>query len=253
MRYGRRARVEVHGSRWPILLAYGITLFLVGLIAPPFLFIGLALLAFSAYGWIRDDARALVLARGQLSAGERSDRWYAMAIFITAEAVLFGMLFFYFFWARAYAAGTGMPWPPPGVHFNWPVIATSSALLLSSGVTAHFAAGHFEAGRRVLFRVHMAATMLFGAVFVSIQGYEYLTADFSPSSHSFGTAFFALTGTHGGHVVLGLLVLSGIWYMAEKGVVTRRRPGPLSAAVLYWHFVDVVWLLLLATVYTGVL
>ncbi|HWC15209.1 MAG TPA: cytochrome c oxidase subunit 3 [Actinomycetota bacterium] len=164
-----------------------------------------------------------------------------MILFITSEVMFFGGLLSAYFAAR----GGHEAWPPKGEvapGLVWPAVFT--AALLASSVTQHRA---LEAGTSRT-RRWVAATIVLGLVFLAGQAWEWTelrSEGLSISSGIFGTLFFTITGAHGLHVIGGLAML---------GVVASRWAGDprrdhLEAATYYWHFVDVVWLVVFVSLY----
>ena len=152
--------------------------------------------------------------------------------------------------ATAAPAGTVEPFQTVG-PFWLPTINT--ALLLTSGVTLTIAHHALVAGQRSKTIAFMWLTVLLGLVFLFVQGYEYyhLYTDLNlkMSSGIFGSTFFMLTGFHGFHVFLGMLMLFFITLRLQKGHFTPQRHFGFEGAAWYWHFVDVVWLGLYVLVY----
>lgn len=207
---------------------------------------GFLLVAACAYGWVREDAREI--AREAPRAGT-SDYWVGTIIFIIGEVLLFGTLFAYWFWARAYTDG---PWPPADIpSADMPLVTLNTVVLLGSGVAAHFGETALRKGNVARFRRLILTTLVLGVVFLLGQAYEYATAGFLPSSGPYGTAFFALTGVHGLHVFVGLVVLGSVLALERSGIITPARASGAGGAVLYWHFVDAVWVVLFIVVYAG--
>jgi cytochrome c oxidase subunit 3 len=129
----------------------------------------------------------------------------------------------------------------------------NTALLLSSGVTltiAHHALRENHRGRTLAF---MWVTVLLGATFVAVQAYEYFHAatelNLTLRSGAYGSTFYMLTGFHGFHVLVGMLMLFFITLRLQKGHFTPDRHFGFEGAAWYWHFVDVVWLGLYTLVY----
>ena len=129
----------------------------------------------------------------------------------------------------------------------------NTLLLLSSGVTLTIAHHALIAGNRAKTTTFMWITVLLGATFLGVQGYEYHHAytelNLKLSSGAYGTTFFMLTGFHGFHVFVGMLMLLFITIRLEKGHFTPQRHFGFEGAAWYWHFVDVVWLGLYIVVY----
>jgi cytochrome c oxidase subunit III len=172
-----------------------------------------------------------------------------MLLFISSELMFFGSLFGAYFTLRADAA----VWPPAGSP-EPDVVRTAlfSILLISSSVTMQLGvnAGRRD-DRRGLVRWSFV-TIALGAVFLSGQAWEYTdlaNEGLTISSGIYGTAFFALTGFHGFHVIVGLCAIALIAAAARREGYGSRRIGPVEAVSLYWHFVDVIWILLFSTIY----
>ena len=209
-----------------------------------------------------------------------SFRW-SMSWFIFSEVMFFGAFFTALWWARGHslpALGSlenALLWPD--FKAVWPSLAAgatgspanivepfitmtpfwlptiNTALLLTSGVTltiAHHALQHANRGRTIAF---MWMTVLLGVIFLIVQGYEYYHAyvdlNLKLSSGAYGSTFFMLTGFHGFHVFVGMLMLLFITLRLQKGHFTTQRHFGFEGAAWYWHFVDVVWLGLYLLVY----
>lgn len=215
--------------------------------------------------------------------GDRIDvsyRW-SMSWFIFSEVMFFAAFFGALYWARVHAVpnlgslDNAILWPdfkaawpsvvagatasPAGTvdAFStmgpWPLPTINTALLLSSGVTltiAHHALVAGERGKTILW---MWITVILGATFMCVQAYEYMHAyrdlNLKLSSGIYGSTFFMLTGFHGFHVFVGMLMLLFITLRLMKGHFTKDRHFGFEGAAWYWHFVDVVWLGLYVVVY----
>jgi cytochrome c oxidase subunit 3 len=204
-----------------------------------------------------------------------------MSWFIFSEVMLFGAFFTALWWARTHSVPAlgnienSLIWPdftsvwpsrqvgatasPAGIvepfqtmgPFWLPTINT--ALLLSSGVTLTIAHHALQVGNRGKTIAFMWMTVLLGIVFLFVQGYEYAHAysdlNLKLSSGIFGSTFFMLTGFHGFHVFVGMLMLLFITLRLQKGHFNAERHFGFEGAAWYWHFVDVVWLGLYILVY----
>ncbi|MBT9501966.1 MAG: cytochrome c oxidase subunit 3 [Burkholderiaceae bacterium] len=135
----------------------------------------------------------------------------------------------------------------------WPLPTINTALLLTSGVTLTIAHHALIAGQRSKTIAWMWITVLLGITFLGVQGYEYAHAykdlNLKLSSGIYGSTFFMLTGFHGFHVFVGMLMLLFITLRLQKGHFTPERHFGFEGAAWYWHFVDVVWLGLYIIVY----
>jgi cytochrome c oxidase subunit 3 len=243
------------------------------------LFTGLAVWLSVLFAWFRD-------AVGESESGQYSDkvdvsyRW-SMSWFIFSEVMFFGAFFGALYWARVFSvpmlgnldhqilwpdfkaiwpsAGGGATASPAGTiePFStmgpWPLPTINTALLLTSGVTLTVAHHALIAGQRAKTIAWMWITVLLGATFVAVQAYEYMHAyrdlNLKLSSGIFGSTFFMLTGFHGFHVFVGMLMLTFITLRLMKGHFTPQRHFGFEGAAWYWHFVDVVWLGLYFLVY----
>ena len=179
---------------------------------------------------------------------------YGMILFIASEVMFFVAWFWAWFNASLFpstAEGIGGVWPPTGMHvldpFGWPLLNT--LILLCSGTTvtwAHHALIHND--RDGLIK-GLWATIGLGALFTSIQAYEYLHAPFTFSENIYTSAFFMATGFHGAHVLIGTIFLIVCLVRAYKGHFKPQQHFGFEAAAWYWHFVDVVWLFLFLCIY----
>jgi cytochrome c oxidase subunit 3 len=185
-----------------------------------------------------------------------SNEWLGIVLFIVSEAVMFGAFFAQYFYNRILSD----VWPnpaglPPGFErvpaFPLPVVLT--VVLVASGFTAHNAQTAIRKDDRDAFQGWLIVTILLGASFLGGQAYEYLNLinveHFTISSGIYGSVFFSLTGLHGLHVTVGVLVLIGVLIRAFMGHFSSRNHFGVEGTVLYWHFVDVVWLALYTALY----
>ena len=135
----------------------------------------------------------------------------------------------------------------------FPIPTINPALLLTSGVTLTIAHHALRAGDRSKTALWMAVTIFLGATFMGFQAYEYMHAyselNLKLSSGIYGSTFFMLTGFHGFHVTMGGIMLSVVLYRVTKGHFTPDHHFAFEGAAWYWHFVDVVWVLLFILVY----
>lgn len=166
-----------------------------------------------------------------------------MLLFISSEIMFFGGLFGAYFTIRGRAA----VWPPSGTHLDLLLPAIGTLLLVASSVTMHLATTRLERDNDA--GAWLPATIALGVVFLTIQGFEYSQLGFAVSDHAYGTLFYSMTGFHGLHVFGGLVVLALMWIRISRGQLDSSHPGGLVAAGYYWHFVDVVWVLLFTTLY----
>ena len=172
----------------------------------------------------------------------------AMVLFIVTEAMLFVSLFFAY-----YFLGSSAPsWPPagepPSLRFALPMLAV---LLLSSGVL-HLGEQQVRTGGRLTARLAVLVTIALGAAFLVLQALEYRERlqTLLPTANAYGSIFYTITGVHGLHLGLGLLMLA---YVLVLPLEPAAKPPhrPLHNAALYWHFVDLVWIFIVALLYVA--
>ena len=181
-----------------------------------------------------------------------------MYIFLASEVMFFGSLFAMYF----YMVGSHNTWPPaapsstPEYYVSWwPIPFVNTIVLLSSGVTCHFALEALSRDNRRRFFVLMITTIVLGLGFEFGQLYEFINAfsrGLNLTANTFASAFFTMTGFHGAHVLGGLVLLTLILYRAARGQFSSRNHVGPAAVTLYWHFVDVVWIFLFGILYLGV-
>jgi cytochrome c oxidase subunit 3 len=175
-----------------------------------------------------------------------------VALFIVSEALFFLAIFWTFFHsALSPTVELGTQWPPMGIEainpFELPLLNT--AILLSSGVTVTYAHHSLIQGNRKGALYGLIFTIVLAVVFTLCQGIEYNVSSFTISDGAYGACFFFGTGFHGLHVIIGtIFLLVGFWRMLAYHLTENHHLG-LEAGILYWHFVDVVWLFLYVSVY----
>ncbi len=192
-------------------------------------------------GTTEQDLRLPTIARGF-----RSTAHWGMLIFILSEATLFGSLLSAYFYLRF----NNSQWPLGGIdppELLLPAIMT--VILLASSGFMIFAESGIRDGDQSRLRLGMGIAWLLSAAFLLLQAYEYSHETFSPLTNAYGSAFFTITGLHGTHVFVALLI--GLFTMARAwlGHFDEHRYVAVQNTVLYWHFVDVVWLFVFASLY----
>jgi cytochrome c oxidase subunit 3 len=185
-----------------------------------------------------------------------------MLLFITSEVMFFGGLFAAYFNVRA----NSPVWPtinpetittanPAGVPFHLeilPLVGPATVLLILSSLTCQMAVWAIRRGDRTGFLRNIAATFLIGITFLIMQATDYVllgSEGMTLSAGTFGTTYFTLTGFHGAHVFGGVIMLGVLLYRGLAGQFSARHHDAVEAVSLYWHFVDVVWILLFSLLY----
>jgi len=175
-----------------------------------------------------------------------------VALFIVSEGFFFLAIFWAFFHsALAPAVELGASWPPMGITainaFELPLLNT--VILLSSGVTVTYAHHSLIRGDRSGTLYGLIWTMVLAIIFTGFQGIEYTVSSFTISDGAFGSCFYFGTGFHGLHVIIGTIFLGvGFWRILAYHSTENHHLG-FESGILYWHFVDVVWLFLFISVY----
>ena len=169
-----------------------------------------------------------------------------MLLFIISEIMVFGAFFTAYFFIRV---AQGNPWPAPGTKLPVEVAGVNTAILVSSSFTIHWAEQCIKKGNRFGLKAGMLLTFLLGCSFLFIQINEYANIGFAPQDAAQQTIFFSLTGLHGAHVFIGLLLLLFVTVRAFRGHYSPEEHRGVEVPGIYWHFVDVMWLVVYTTVY----
>jgi cytochrome c oxidase subunit 3 len=236
-------------------------------------FAGVAAVLITMFGWwseVIKEAR-----QGDHTPVVQLHLRYGMILFITSEVMFFVGWFWAFFDYSLFPSAVeavGAVWPPKGMEVlnAWELPLLNTMILLCSGCTitwAHHALIHNQRGGELKglwgligvgendgVKKGLWLTVILGVLFSMIQAYEYVHAPFpfkaaSEGGSVYGSIFFMATGFHGFHVLVGTIFLMVNLYRTYKGDFTPRQHFGFEAAAGYWHFVDVVWLFLFATIY----
>jgi heme/copper-type cytochrome/quinol oxidase subunit 3 len=175
----------------------------------------------------------------------RANGSWGIACLIATEASLFGYLLFSYLYLGSIARG---PWPPSGPPELRLVLPNTILLLLSSG-SMYWAESGIKRGFAGRLRAGVVLTLLMGTGFMIVQGIEYTKLPFTPQSNAYGSLFYTITGFHGAHVIVGLVMLAVIAVRAFLGHFDSRRHEAVTNVSWYWHFVDAVWLAVFTTLY----
>jgi cytochrome c oxidase subunit III len=167
-------------------------------------------------------------------------------LFIASEVMLFGSFFTAYFFVRVV---NGEPWPLPPYKLPVFVAGVNTLILVTSSFTVHWALQSIKRGHRAGMQAGLVLTMALGTTFLLTQIVEYHRVGFSPRSGSFGTIFFSLTGLHGAHVFVGLCLLAMATTRAFRGHFSPQAHRGVELPGIYWHFVDVMWIVVYTTIY----
>ncbi|MGI8896501.1 MAG: cytochrome c oxidase subunit 3 [Casimicrobiaceae bacterium] len=263
----------INGSCALLLMGTGGAFWMNSIAAGPWMVAaGFALLVFMMFGWF-----GVVIGESEQRLYNRkvdtSFRW-SMSWFIFSEVMFFAAFFGALFYIRNIAVpdlgsleqkllwpGYAPQWPTEGPYLDsrftpmgaWGIPALNTLILLTSGVTLTVAHHALQAGQRGKLKLFLFLTIALGATFIGFQAYEYIHAysalNLKLSSGVYGSTFFMLTGFHGAHVTIGAIMLTVMLFRVFKGHFDAEHHFAFEAAAWYWHFVDVVWLLLFVLVY----
>ena len=260
------------GSLWPFLVMIGLVIapfgvlsFLgalkesnVGPLTDPrvglgLIFVSSAIFAYCLMGWSHQIIAEKRIAHDVIQ--QQKDLQMFILLFLCGEAAAFGAIFGYFYYQQMHLASFG---PIPGQHFGGPFAAYATFFLLSSSLTCEVAHHAIQAGKVQLGKIFLVSTIILGVIFLGMTGYEWgelLQRGFKASlipetgASAFASLFYTGTGFHALHVATGLAMLAMVLIRLEAGHFRGKRHFSLVAASWYWHFVDIVWVLLFITVY----
>jgi cytochrome c oxidase subunit III len=169
-----------------------------------------------------------------------------MLLFIISEVMVFGAFFTAYFFIRV---GQGDPWPAHGTTLPVAVAGVNTAILMSSSFTLHWAEAAIKKGNRFGLKAGILTTFLLGCAFLFIQINEYANIGFAPQDQAQATIFYSLTGLHGAHVFIGLTLLLIVTIRAFRGHYSPEQHRGVEVPGIYWHFVDIMWIVVYTTVY----
>ena len=179
-------------------------------------------------------------SKGRLSSG-----WWGMLTVLATEAALFAYLLFSYYYIAAQHTG---PWPPGGVPKLELAIPGTIVLLLGSATMAWGEAG-VRRGRRGQLLAGLGISIVLALVFVVLEGIEWSRKGFTLMTDAYGSLYFTVTGFHLLHVLVGVLMLAMLFIWSALRYFGVRRHSTVSIAVMYWHFVTVVWIAVFFTFY----
>ena len=169
-----------------------------------------------------------------------------MLLFIISEVMIFGAFFTAYFFIRVV---NGDEWPAAGTELPKLIAGINTAILISSSFTLHWAETALKADNRFGFQAGMFSTFMLGATFLFVQINEYVHIGFAPQDTAQGSIFYGLTGLHGAHVAIGLTLLAFVNIRGFRGHYSATEHRGVEVPGIYWHFVDVMWIVVYSTVY----
>jgi cytochrome c oxidase subunit I+III len=180
------------------------------------------------------------------ASGRRSVGWWGMAGVIATEGAFFAYLLFSYFYLASQSTNA---WPSFVPDLRLPAINT--AILVASSATMIWAERAVRSGRTTRGRIGLAITVVLGALFLAFQIYEYTRKSLSPTHDAYASLFYTITGFHGAHVLVGLIMLVVVLVRALRGHFSAERHEAVSNVAMYWHFVDAVWLAVFTSLYVS--
>lgn len=249
----------VSPSPWPILTSIALfcltgtttlTIHLFNLANFFFYFSFISLLACMTFWWRDVITEGTYL--GNHTQAVQKGLQMGVSLFIISEGLFFLAIFWAFFHSSlSPTIELGAQWPPMSIvavnPFELPFLNT--VILLSSGITVTYAHHSVIQGNRNGALKGLVATVVLALVFTALQGVEYNVSSFTISDGAYGSCFYFGTGFHGLHVMIGTAFIAvGLWRVLAYHSTDNHHLG-LESSILYWHFVDIVWLFLFISIY----
>jgi len=182
------------------------------------------------------------------SFGNKASGWYGVWTLVLTESAIFVYLLFSYFYLASQASGE---WPIGGSPSLRLAAPNTLILLLSSACLGWAERSGARRGDRARLLGGIGAAFILGTVFVIIQLREWRGKAFSPQSGTYGSSYYVVTGFHMAHVIVGLTMLAAVFVWAALGKFSRDRHAPLTIGAIYWHFVDVVWVVVFTALYVA--
>lgn len=172
-------------------------------------------------------------------------RVFGLLLFLVSEGMIFmGLFSAYLLYRSGYEV-----WPPADTEIELFLPAVNTAILVSSSLVIHQADEAIKHHKMGAVRGWLFTTLVMGIIFLLGQVYEYQHLEFTLSTNLFGSAFYVLTGFHGFHVCIGLIIIAGVLINSfRKDAFVDRHFGIIGASI-YWHFVDIIWIILFGLIY----
>ena len=178
--------------------------------------------------------------------GSNAPGWWGMVLLCATEAALFAYFLVSYFYLDSNAAAFAAE---GGRHGSLALPTLMTVLLVSSSVVLRWGERGIERGDKTRLIIALGVTILLGLAFLATQGVEYARAGHMPQTNAYWSIFYTITGVHGAHVALGVMMLAMNFIRATKGHFTSERRLAVQNGALYWHTVDVVWLVLFTALY----
>ena len=175
----------------------------------------------------------------------RSPVYFGLVLFLISEAFLFGALFWTYYYLRA----SNPVWPPDGVQVDIVFASINTFILLFSSGVIWWAGRSIRQGNKNGLVWGLTITMILGLIFLGITILEWTQESFRPWTSAYGSIFYTLTGFHALHVFGGVLLLAALLTRTLKNRITSTNFRAVEVGSLYWHYVDVIWIIVFTTLF----
>ena len=173
-------------------------------------------------------------------------RLFGLVTFLISESLMFGGLFATYLLLR----GGAESWPPEGTEVELLLPTINTIILVSSSFVIHLGDTAIKKNDVKGMRLWYAITAAMGIVFLGGQVYEYMTLGYGLTANIFSNCFYLMTGFHGLHVFLGVSMILGVlWRSRREGHYSSVKHTGIEMAEIYWHFVDIIWIVLFLLIY----
>jgi heme/copper-type cytochrome/quinol oxidase subunit 3 len=228
----------------PLMLAFSLTVFFYGALVTQLwlAIIGILLVGATMVSWLWPAAE---LPHAQDLLAKKSLGWWAMVWTVITEASLFAYFLFAYFYLGSMSARAWPPNGPPDLKLAFP----NTIVLLASSATMFWAETAIKRDEQGKARLALFITFVLGLIFLIVQGFEYSAKSFGISNDAYSSLFYTITGFHGAHVAVGLLMNLFVQVLAWRGYFNSKKHVAFSNAALYWHFVDAVWVCVFTCLY----
>jgi cytochrome c oxidase subunit 3 len=173
-------------------------------------------------------------------------RVWGLITFLLSESLMFGG----FFAAYLLLRGAAVAWPPEGTEVELLLPTINTIILVSSSFVIHYGDTAIKKDDVKGMRKWYTVTAIMGAIFLAGQAYEYATLGYGLTTNIFANCFYLMTGFHGLHVFVGILLILGVlWRSRRPGHYSSHKHTGIEMAEIYWHFVDIIWIVLFSLLY----
>jgi cytochrome c oxidase subunit 3 len=173
-------------------------------------------------------------------------RVLGLIVFLLSESLMFCGLFATYLMLR----GGAEAWPPEGTEVELLLPTINTIILVSSSFVIHRGDTAIKKNNVNGLRTWYIATAVMGLIFLGGQAYEYLTLGYGLTSNTFANCFYLMTGFHGLHVLVGVFLILGVlWRSRREAHYSEHKHTGVEMAEIYWHFVDIIWIILFTLLY----